>query len=368
MIYLRFLHRCCTTENAHLYHGGSITFWASFHDEAWNSRLINSIVPLHVIALLSAVLWAYTYDFPEESRAIFNIFTSLSTYFALHFFLTRPFTTADVFFVSPGESLPAPLAATTKSHCQHYFSVRLQSRYNKVKYFPYFYSDEDDSPAYVKKEGLTCLNRLHQKSFKSRSIDYGLISRLVEHDRLSCLRKIKRTFQKKSPRQRQFETEVLPDYWSLLIFSLSEQLTPEQERRAGAIYRFALLLGRPYLLTYTALILFVTLIAPLKLDIAPRPSKIWFGFAFLIWATSSLALYYQKVERLSQWEKQHSAQPFSINPIYILRSQMEASWVQLSRLDFGKPIHSFGPEAEKIVQIILATLLIIALTLIQLLE
>lgn len=368
MIHLKFLHRCCATENAHLYRGGSITFWASFHDEVWNNRLINSFVPISAITLLSALLWAYTYDFPEESRVIFNIFASLSTYFAFHFFITRPFTEAEVFFVSPGESLPTPLAATTKSHFQHYFSVRLQSRYNKIKYLPYFLSDDDDSPEYVKKLGLTCLNRLHEESFQSKISDYGLLSAPVKHNRFSCLKKIDRYFKRKSPRQRQFETEVLPDYWSLLIFSLSEQLTPEQERRAGAIYRFALLLGRPYLLIYTALILFVTLITPLKLEIIPKPSKTWLGFAFLVWATSSLILYYRKVEQLSQWEKKHSAQPFSINPIYIFQPHQHPHWVQLSRLNFGKPIHSFGPEAEKIIQIILATLLIIALTLIQLVE
>lgn len=316
----------------------------------------STICPKRVAPLLIAVLCGATAaavltacQQPPAIAAATGCVASLIIAFLLY--SASPICKISVCFLHAGEPFPFIERSDTLSGKEHVFAVRLLSWNAHSRYNPFW---RDSAPNTV--QG-TCDNeetpppRFSNQYFHSSTLG----SR----------------FDRKS----RFETDALPDYWSLLYFALSRQLRSDSGRRSGEVYRIGGLLNRGSILLYILLLASVFLLTwfgYIRADDPPLHAQLPLaaGMAIVVWAAVATSTHRRKILGLTRWETACKRRPFLNCPIFLAVPDTHNGvvWEELHTAHFDDPIATFGLDVEIVVKIVATAMVVIFLTLLQLIK
>lgn len=183
-----------------------------------------------------------------------------------------------------------------------------------------------------------------------------------------------------------FELKVLPEYWSLVYFSLSQQMSSHDGTRLGETFRFAMLInGKRILFCIFLLFLLLYLASQGHLTVDPNltssgdPEKaalyikqgtLYYGFVIVLFSIYSIFRHRSDLNHISLWERMCKKRPFLECPILKANYSFggKISWSEIESNSFSLPMTNFGIDGEKFLQITLAALTIIFLMLVQLVK
>ncbi len=312
-------------------------------------RLVGSLLIAVLSGVTAAVILA-SYDQPLTDAVVTGCVASLIIAFLLY--SASPICKISVCFLHAGEPFPFVERSDTLSGKEHVFAVRLLSWNAHSRYNPFWHGDK---PQPLPQRG--------RGDVKTPSP--GFANQYFHSDTLST------QFDRKS----RFETDALPDYWSLLYFSLARQLRSESGRRSGEVYRIGGLLNRGSILLYIlmlASVLLLTWFGFFRPDGSPLNTQfpLVAGIAVLVWAAVATSLHRRRILGLTRWEAACKRHPFLNCPLFMAVPDTHNGvvWEELRTTSFDDPIATFGPDVENVVKIVATAMVVILLTLLQLIK
>lgn len=299
------------------------------------TRAVVTTLVVIVIALIAAILFSYIGCQPVNAVVAVFAVSALPFYFL--FYSAYPICKVNVYFLQSGEPFPFIEKADTISPKEHIFAIRLLSWNANSRYNPFFKSPTTSCSYRGKYFSMNDRNSVNNK----RSI---------------------------------FESDVLPDYWSLLYFSLERQLRGLGAARTGESFRIAGLMNRNSVFIFFVMLAVVFFVALLPKEIRNSfylsQLRMLFGIAALVWAAYAIVSYRKKIFDLIRWESECKRRPFLNCPIFrATQSQTKGVvWVELDPDAFADPVREFGVNIEVVVKVVVAVMVVIFLTMLQLIS
>lgn len=299
------------------------------------TRLVATVLISAAISLIVSLLFIQICQPPVLN--LISVFFVCSLPFFFWIYSVYPVCKISVYFLRSGE--PFPIIERADSICpqEHIFAVRLLSWNANSRYNP---SDESFS-----------------RKYRYENISFEMGGRSENKKKKSL-----------------FESDVLSDYWSLLYFSLENQLRAMEGARTGETYRIAGLLNRNSVFIYFLLLSIVFFLVQIpeyiRDPIYSDQLSIVFGVLVLTWAFSSVSAYRKKIFALTQWEAECKRRPFLNCPIFRATPSPTKGvvWLELDPSEFKNPIKEFGVNIEVVVKVVVAVKVMIFLTMLQLIK
>lgn len=312
-------------------------------------KLLGSLL----IALLTGVITAAVLVAGEQPLAdaaatgcMFTLILSFLLYSA------SPICKISVCFLHAGEPFPFVERNDTLSGKEHIFAVRLLSWNAHSRYNPFWHGDTPQPAPQNGKEGM----KARFPGFSNQYFHSGTLGSQLD-------------------RKSRFETDALPDYWSLLYFSLARQLRSDSGRRSGEVYRIGGLLNRGSILLYILMLAGVFLLTWFGFFCADGPPlhsqfPLLAGMAVVVWAAIATNVHRRKILGLTRWEATCKRRPFLNCPIFMALPDTHNGvvWQELRSASFDDPIAAFGLDVEIVVKIVATAMVVIFLTLLQLIK
>lgn len=313
-------------------------------------KLAGSLLTSLLTGLATVWLTAQEFAFNQGEAIAAGSMVCLFTAFWLY--SACPICKISVHFLQAGEPFPFVERDNTLSGKEHIFAVRLLSWNSHSRYNP-FWNGGAPQPLQQEpdKEGASQESPFSNKYFHSSLLGSQL------------------------DRKSRFETEALPDYWSLLYFALARQLRSDSGRRSGEVYRIGALLNRGSIALYILMLASVFLLTWFGFFCADGPPlhsqfPLAAGMAVMVWAAFAITAHRRKILGLTRWEAACKRRPFLNCPIFMALPAPHNGvvWEELRTASFDDPITTFGLDVEIVVKIVATAMVVIFLTLLQLIK
>lgn len=317
-------------------------------------KLVLAIECLAVF-LISTLVVCGVFSWHFLQSGVFSLLLAL----LLLFYRTsrRPLSKIRIYFIQPGERFPDVDSQFVNDSVSHVYAIRLLSKNSNLKYRP---------------EAL-------------RNANYERSNFLTK--KLSLDRRVFRSIDQVERRNREltrFETDVLPDYWALLYFSLARQIDSKDGLRLGEVFRFSALLNRNRVLFLLFLVLTLVTLSSFGLlvlaaeslerltevQMAAKQGTLYMSFLAIVWAIYSIVNYRQDLDHVITWERTCKRKPFMHCPVFKAEPTKTTGieWALVDGATFGTPMASFGLDGERFLQVVLATIVIVFIMMVQLVK